>query len=326
MPNDDRTFRVGAHVAGRVAAISVNLGDRVTKGQVLLRIHSHEIHDTRGAYLVAREAVRQMQDKSAFALRVRDRARRLLALEAISREQADQAETEWTTSLATVDSAKAEMERERTHLVEVLEVPIDKSGIPEDVDTVPVRSPAAGVVIERKATPGSVASAGEVLMTITDPSSLWVIANVNEAELSLLHPGQTAAVQVRAYPNRDFPGRIEKLGEALDPATRTLQVRIAVPNTAGLLKPEMFATVAIRKDASSPVITVPRDAIQDLNGQQSVFLETSARHFRPQTVVTGLSIENRVEILTGVRPGDRVVVQGSFGLKSELLKSSLQEN
>jgi cobalt-zinc-cadmium efflux system membrane fusion protein len=321
-PNEDRTFRVGAHVSGRIGSVEVNLGDRVTKGQILLRVHSHEIHDTRAAYLVARESVRQARDRSAYAQRVRDRARRLLALEAISREQTDQAETEWNASLAAVESAKAQLESERAHLVEVLEVSIDSSGIPEDVETVPVRAPASGVVIERKATVGSVASAGDALLSITDPSSLWVIANVNEAELSALHPGQPVNVQVRAYPDRTFRGRIEKLGESLDPATRTLQVRVSVPNQQGLLKPEMFATVAIVRESSSPGITVPRDALQDLNGHPSIFIETSRLHYRPRAVLTGQSVGSRVQVVSGLSPGDRVVVQGGFGLKSELLKNS----
>jgi len=322
VPNEDRTFKVGAHVSGRIGAIEVNLGDRVTKGQVVVRVHSHEIHDTRGAYLVAREAVRQAQDRAALAQRVRDRARRLLALEAISREQADQAETESNASLAAVDSAKAQLESERTHLVEVLEVPIDQQGIPQDVETVPVRAPAAGVVIERKATVGAVASAGDVLLSITDPSSLWVIANVNEAELSTLHPGQLVKVQVRAYPNRSFRGRVEKLGESLDPATRTLQVRVSVPNQEGLLKPEMFAEVAIERAKTTEAITVPRNAVQDLNGRASVFVESSPSQFRALPIAVGQSVGDRVQVVSGLNAGDRVVIEGGFGLKSEMLKGS----
>jgi cobalt-zinc-cadmium efflux system membrane fusion protein len=322
VPNDDRTYKVGAHVSGRIGSISVNLGDHVSKGQIVLRVHSHEIHDTRAAYLVARESVRQMQDRSAFAQRVRDRARRLLALEAISREQADQAETEWNASLAAVDSAKAQLDSERTHLVEVLEVGIDSSGVPEDVETVPVRAPASGMVIERRATVGSVASAGDVLLSITDPASLWVIANVNEAELSSLHPGLPVDVQVRAYPDRTFRGRIEKLGESLDPGTRTLQVRVSLPNREGLLKPEMFANVAILRKTAAGALTVPHEAVQDLNGHPSVFIETSRLHYRPQTVVIGQSVGDRVQVVSGLSAGDRVVVQGGSGLKSKFLKTS----
>jgi cobalt-zinc-cadmium efflux system membrane fusion protein len=321
VPNEDRTYRVGAHVSGRISSIEVSLGDRVGKDQILLRLHSHEIHDTRAAYLVARDALVQARERSAYAQRVRDRAHRLLALQAISKEQADQAETEWNTSLAAVDAAQAQLDGERTHLVEVLEVPIGESGIPEDVDTVPVRAPASGVVIERKATVGSVATAGDPLVAITDPSLLWVIANVDEADLSSLRPGQSVNVQVRAYPGRNFHGRIEKLGEQLDPVTRTLEVRVAVPNEQGLLKPEMFATVDILRQAIPQAIAIPRGAIQDIEGKPTVFLETAAFHYRPQPVVTGQSVGERVQVVSGLKPGDRVVVEGSFGLKSEALSN-----
>jgi multidrug efflux pump subunit AcrA (membrane-fusion protein) len=290
-----------------------------------MRMHSHEVHDTRAAYVMAREALRQAEDKSALALRVRDRARRLLALEAISKEQVDQAETEWKSSAAAVDSARAQVERERTHLVDVLEVPLDKSGNPEDIDTVPVRAPAAGVVIERKATVGSVFSSGDVMLTITDPSTLWVIVNANEVDLPALRPGQRASVQVRAYPDRNFTGQIARLGESLDPVTRTLQVRVVVPNREGLLKPEMFATVTIARNAARKAITVPRDSVQDVNGQQSVFVQKSNQQFRQQVVKLGQSVADRVEVVSGLQPGDRVVVRGSFEVKSELLKSSLKE-
>jgi cobalt-zinc-cadmium efflux system membrane fusion protein len=322
VPNEDRTYRVGAHVSGRIGSIEVNLGDRVTKGEILLRVHSHEIHDTRAAYLVARDALRQARERSAYAQRVRDRARRLLALQAISKEQVDQAETEWNTSLAAVDAAQAQLEGERTHLAEVLEVPIDQSGIPADVETVPIRAPESGVVIERKATVGSVATAGEALLAITDPSLLWVIANVNEADLSSLRPGQRVKVRVRAYPDREFPGRIEKLGEQLDPVTRTLEVRVALPNEQGMLKPEMFATVEIIRQTIPGAITIPRDAIQEIDGKPSVFLETAAYRYRPRTVVTGQSAGERIQVVSGLRAGDRVVVQGTFGLKSEVLRNA----
>jgi cobalt-zinc-cadmium efflux system membrane fusion protein len=325
-PNEDRTWYVGAFVTGRVAELGVNLGDEVEEGQVLLRIHSHDVHEVRGAYLQAREAVQQAQDRAAYAGRVRDRAKRLLALQAISREQADQAETEYRTAETQVNSAKAGLEREKTHLADVLEVPIDASGMPADVETVPVRAPNSGVVIDRKATVGTVAAEGAPLLTISDLSSLWVIANVNESDLPALHVGQRASIQVRAWPNQEFAGRVARLGESLNPTTRTLQVRILAPNPRGLLKPEMFATVLIDGGAGRRAITVPNDAIQDINGQKTVFVQTGAELFRPQAISAGVILNDRVEVAEGLKPGDRVVVKGSFGLKSVMLKSLLSED
>jgi cobalt-zinc-cadmium efflux system membrane fusion protein len=325
LPDEDLTFRVGAHVSGRIEKVEVNLGDRVAPEQILLRMHSHDIHETRAAYFVAQDAVRQAEERAAFARRVQDRTARLLSMQAVSREQAEQAETDYKSSLAALDSAKAMLTKERTHLEDVLEIPVDANG-PKEVDTIPVRSPASGVVIERKATPGTVATEGDILMTLTDPASLWVIAHVDEADLSALHPGQAASIKVRAYPERVFTGKVEQLGESLDPATRTLQVRILVPNPTGLLKPEMFASVAIARGVLRRSVMVAREAIQDMEGKPTLFVETSAGHYQPRTVATGMTSNGRVEILSGLKAGERVVNAGAFELKSELLKASMQED
>jgi cobalt-zinc-cadmium efflux system membrane fusion protein len=323
--NEDRTWHVGAYVAGRVSELLANRGDSVKSGQVLLRMHSHEVHDTRAAYLQARLMLQQAEASADFAKRARDRAQRLLALQSTSQEQADRAETDWKNALSQISVAKAAVDREKTHLVEVLEIPMDENGNPADIDTVPVRAPQAGIVVERKATVGSVVSEGEPLLTIADTSSVWVIANASESDLPALRPGQRVHVRVRAFPDRDFPGQILKLGESLDPTTRTLQVRVLVPNPNGLLKPEMFASLAIEGGNSRPAITVPKDAIQDVNGKKTVFLQTSDTAFQPRAVIAGTDLADRVEITDGLKPGDRVVVQGGFGLKSEMLKSLLSE-
>jgi cobalt-zinc-cadmium efflux system membrane fusion protein len=322
MANGDRTWNVGAFVPGRITEVLVNQGDRVKAGDILARLHSHEVHDTRAMYFQAREVLRQAEAKMAFAERARDRARRLLALQAISQEQTDQAETEFKSAVSAVESAKAGMTRERTHLEEVLEIPFDTNGNPEDVETIAVKSPVSGIVIERKATAGTVVNSGDPLLTVTDPWSVWVIANVNEGDLSELRAGQAVAVRVRAWADRDFKGRILRLGESLDPTTRTLQVRVLVPNPQGLLKPEMFASVRITRSDSRSALTIPKEAVQDLNGKTSVFVQTSASTFRPQPVLVGSAIGERIEITEGLKREDRVAVVGAFGLKSELLKSS----
>lgn len=320
--NGDRTWHVGAFVPGRIAEVFVNLGDHVNDGDVLARLHTHEIHDTRAMYFQAREALRQAEARMAFAERARDRARRLLALQAISQEQTDQAETEWKSTVAATESAKAGVTRERTHLEEVLEIPFDAAGNPEDVETIKIKSPVTGVVIERKATAGSVVNSGDPLLTVSDTTSVWVIVNVNESDLSAVRPGLSAAVRVKAWPDREFSGRIQRLGESLDPTTRTLQVRVLVPNPGGLLKPEMFASVTLARPTARTAITVPRSAVQDLKGKPVVFQQLTATVFQPVPVVLGTSLGDRVEITQGLQAAARIVVAGSFALKSEMLKGS----
>lgn len=256
VPSEEATWRVGALVDGRVTAVLVSVGDRVTRGQVLARVHSHEVHEARAAYRVAKGELERRRMLADQAQRVHDRTHRLFDLKAASREQMEMADTELRSAAIGIEHARTELEKARTHITEFLDLSTDDLDRPgdaavshsdaaEDGDTVPIKAPAAGTVMERFATPGTVVAPGAQMFTVASLSSLWMAAAVNEADLSRLRVGQSAVVSVKAYPGEPFAGRVIKLGDALDPATRTLQVRIALPNPHGRLKPEMFATAAI---------------------------------------------------------------------------------
>src|SRR5438105_4861090 len=133
---------------------------------------------------------------------------------------------------AAIDKAQSEVVKERAHLTDILHIPVDdRAGASGGAEEgVPIFAPASGVVLERKATVGSVVNAGDELLSLSDTRSLWMIAAANEMDLGKLRPGQAVRIEVRAYPDREFSGRILKLGEQLDPSTRTLQIRILVPN------------------------------------------------------------------------------------------------
>ena len=179
---------------------------------------------------------------------------RLLAIKAASPQELEAAETDLRAAQSAVLKSQSELEKERVHITEFLRLPIEYKGHEgetpihrHDEDDIPVASPAAGLVIQRKVSLGTVVAPGTEIFTIADPASLWMIAAVNEADLSRVHIGQRARILVKAYPGRAFPGRILKLGEAMDPVTRTLQVRVLVPNGQVLLKPEMYATAEIEQ-------------------------------------------------------------------------------
>jgi cobalt-zinc-cadmium efflux system membrane fusion protein len=325
--NEDRTWHVGAITEGRVVQVLVNAGDPVREGQVLARLHSHEVHDSRADFRKAESELSRLQTLEAHARRLRDRAVRLFDLKAASHEQVDSAETELKTAEARVASGKTELEKARVHLTEFLEVSVedeDKGGS-KDHDYIPIKAPASGVVVERKATPGTVVTAGDQVFTITDMSSLWMIAAVNEADLGQLRPNQPLRIAVRAYPDQPFSGRVLRLGEALDPSTRTLQVRVLVPNKAGRLKPEMFATAEIDRGRSREALFIPESAVQDINGNRAVFVRTAAGEFAPRAIETGRAQDGRFEVLRGVNAGDQIVTKGSFVLKTQLLRSTLEK-
>lgn len=319
-PDQERTWRVGALSAGRVAEMRVNVGDSVRKGEIIAAIYSHEVHESRAAYRRAETEVQRALAAEQHALRVRDRARRLFDLKAASREQVDAAENEYRNAQAQVASARTDVERTRHHLTEFLDVAL------EGDDNVPVRAPASGLVTDRKVTPGTVVSPGDEIATITDPSSIWMIASVNEADLSHLRAGQPVRVKVRAWPDQPFTGRILRLGEQLDPTTRTLQVRVGLSNPGGRLKPEMYATAEIQSSRGREALLVADTAVQEVSGHKVVFVQTAPGRYETRPVETGRNQGGLVEIAAGVKAGEQVVVKGAFALKSQLLASSLAED
>ncbi len=335
--NEDRTWRVGAIAGGKIDELFVKVGDSVRVGQILARIHSHDVHETRAAYREATVELNRARSATAYATQHRDRAKRLLELKAGSRQDLELADTELVNAQAQISKAQAEVRKERVHLTDILHVSLDDDSQSENgklasvqhndtEDDIPVLAPASAIVFERKVTVGSVVTAGDVLFSLTDNRSLWMIAAANESDLSLLRPGQTVQIRVRAYPDEAFRGRILKLGEVLDPTTRTLEVRILVPNPKGVLKPNMYASATMERPGRRPAIFLPEAAIQDINGVTAVFVRRSDKRFEPRTVKTGPHVNGETEIVEGLQAGDAVVVKGSFMLKSQLLKSTIQED
>lgn len=329
--NEDRTWRVGAIAPGRIDEVLAKVGDFVRAGQVLARIHSHDVHEARAAYREANVELDRARSAVTYAKQRRDRARRLLELKAGSQQDLEAAENGLADAEAAVSTAMAQVRKERIHLTDVLHVPVEavsdtgpNAQQNADTEDIPVFAPASAVVFERKASVGSVVGAGDVLFSLTDTSSLWMIAAANETDLSVLHPGQRAEIGVRAYAGRLFPGRILKLGEELDPVTRTLEVRIFVPNPRGLLKPEMYASAAILQPEKRAAIFLPASAIQDIDGIPAVFVKRNDTQFETRSIKTGQQANGETEISEGVHPGEVVVLKGAFLLKSELLKSRLQ--
>jgi len=320
--SEDQTWHIGAIANGRIENISARVGDSVKANQVLGRLHSHEVHEARAGYQQAQTELERTRSAQGYAKQRRDRAQRLLELRAGSRQDLETAEADLRNAEAAIEKAQSEVDKERAHL-NIFGLPIEGT---DEEDDIPILAPAAGLVLERKATVGSVVNSADELFVITDISSLWMIAAANEEDMSKLHPGQLVRVQVRAYSGREFAGRILKLGEELDPATRTLQIRIAVPNPRGLLKPEMYATASVQQAGKRQSLVVPEQAIQEIDGVSVVFVQDSENEFRARTVEPGQHADGGVEIVEGLKRGEAVVVKGGFALKSEMLKTMIQDH
>ncbi|MCU1339362.1 MAG: family efflux transporter, subunit [Bryobacterales bacterium] len=325
--NEDKTWRVGAIASGRVNEVSAHLGDAVRPGQILGRIHSHDVHEVRAGYEQAQTELERAGSAQDYAKQRRERAQRLFDLRAGSRQDVETADADLRNTQAAIDKAQSELEKERAHLA-ILRVPVEDNsplGNHSEDDDVPILAPEAGVVLDRKATVGSVVNTGEELFTISDTTNLWMIGAANERDLSIIRAGQPVRIEVRAYPNRAFVGRILKLGEHMDPATRTLQIRIAVPNPQGLLKPEMYATASVRQSGRRSALIVPDEAVQEIDGVLVVFVRETQNEFRAHPVEIGQHAEGELEIVRGLKSGEAVVVKGGFALKSHLLKLMIQD-
>jgi cobalt-zinc-cadmium efflux system membrane fusion protein len=329
--NENQTWRVGAVTEGRIVRVFANPGDRVRYRQVLARMHSHEIHESRAEYTKSVAELDRLRAAEAYARRLRDRARRLLDLKAGAVEQVEHAEAELRNAETAVRNAEVEVDRARRHLTDFLGIAAEESEEHEkhesdDHELIPVRAPAAGTVLSRAVTPGTVVSPASEVFVISDLSTLWAIADVNEEHLGKLRAGMPARLTVHAYGDRVFAGRIGRLGEALDPATRTVRVRVDVPNSGGLLKPEMYATAEIELGGSATGLFVPAEAAQEVRGQTVVFVRKRAEEFEARPVELGPAVGDAVRILRGVASGEDVVSRGSFILKSEFLKATLAED
>jgi len=322
--NEDRTVRVGSLFSGRILDVAVRVGDRVRQGQALAKMHTHEVHEAEAEYAKAQAELKQRKVQADFAKSMLDRAERLYQAKAGSLNELEKARVEHHAAAQEVARAEAELERaigHREHL-----------GLPDNLnydEPVVIKSPASGVVMKREVTPGASVNPGDNLFFISDLSSVWVMAEVPEKNLSSLKIGAPIEINVAAYPDQTFAGKILRLGETLNPETRTIEVRCLADNRSGKLKPEMYATINIGSYINGEMrsaLLVNSAALQEMDGQTVVFIVRGENQFERRVVRTERKQGEMVEVLSGLSRGDRVVTAGSFQLKSEFQKDKLAED
>lgn len=188
-----------------------------------------------------------------------------------------------------------------------------------------LKAPIDGKITDRKSTVGELIGKETEVYTISDPTDLWVLAEVKERDIGALKVGQEATFTVLPYPGENFQGKIVLLGNRVEAQSRTLEVRIEVNNSDGRLKPGMFADVEIATTALNDVLIISDEALQSMDDEQVVFVAQNDTKFEKRTVKVGLERRGRVQITEGLKEGDQVVTAGSFILKSEFLKGELGE-
>jgi len=321
--DETRTARIGSQAEGLVVSTSKDVGDRVQSGTLLASVQSHRVHDSWAAYRKAVAERRRATNELEFAREAEARAQRLYADKAISTQELQRASSNRVAAEEQLDMAGTEVRRAEEDL-EHLGVTNSEDPSGESGEDITVRSPIAGVVLERLVTPGTAITPGTLMFVVSDLSRVWVVAEVDESRLSQVEKGKPVTVRVAAYPDLAFDGTVTMVGDVVNPKTRRVMVRCQVPNIDGRHKPEMFATVVLATGEARPVVVVPAVAVHDVNGRAVVFVQEADGAFRERAISSGPEANGLVEIRSGLRAGERVATAGSFLIKSQLLKASMQ--
>ena len=308
---DDTTVRVFTPVAGQVAAVSADVGQSVPRGGALAEISSPDygqaLADTRAAGANLKQAEQTLA-----------RSKDLFEHGAAALKDVEAAEAAHGAALAERDRAAS-----RLSLYHGSEA--------DTGETYVLRSPLAGVVVERSINPGQEVRADQMLanatnlyaplFVISDPSKLWLQVDAAETDLGDLQPGQRLRISSKAFPDRVFDGAVSNIGPSLDPATRTVRVRGAVANPDRLLKAEMYVSVDVVRDEAKVAragVEVPSKAIFTIDRKSYLFVELSPGSFVRRSVEIGTEKDGKAPVLAGVAAGESVVTEGGLLLEAVL--------
>jgi cobalt-zinc-cadmium efflux system membrane fusion protein len=327
--NEDRMTPVFAPYGGRVMEVLVNKGDVVRAGQPLLVIDSPDLVAALNDLTEARSNV----DKARIALdaaeKAAERARNLHSLEALATKELQAAEADLAraredyrraTAAASLMTNKLSLFGKTSEEIKQLE-----NSIAEQIDRrIEVRAPLSGTIVDRKVGPGQYIKSDtpDPLYLIGDLSIVWVNADVYETQLPYIRPGSPVTITVAAYPDRQFPARISGINPTVDPATRVVHVRCLVPNSNGLLKPEMFASIRIGNAQKRKVLVVPSTAVFSEAQNSFVLREEANGRFRRWQVKPGREIQGYTVVEDGLNSNDRVVTSGALLLSNGLAETS----
>ncbi|MGH9868706.1 MAG: efflux RND transporter periplasmic adaptor subunit [Candidatus Polarisedimenticolia bacterium] len=285
--DETRLHHVHTKVGGYVERLHANTtGELVRRGQPLLSIYSPELLASAQEYILALKARDRLGSAADPAVRasgdalVQSARRRLLLY----------------------DLAPAQIEE------------LERTGEAPRTTTLP--SPVTGHIVMRNVQEGQKIDSGTTVLDIANLERVWVMADVYEYEMPLIRLGQRARVTLSYLPGRAFEGNVSFISPVLSETTRTVKVRVELPNPDLALKPEMFADVQLESDLGEG-LAVPRGAVLSTGDKDVVFVDRGEGHFEPRQVVLGARLDDAIQILRGLDEGDRVVTSGNFLLDSE---------
>ena len=297
--------RIGANVTGRVSDILAVPGQKVKQGDILAKITSTELTQSQLSFLKAKSAS-QLADQAA------NRARILYKEDVIALEKKKKREAE-------ASSAKAEYRAANDQLrVQGMDQPsidrLAKSGVIESTNNVIASIP--GEIVERKINKGQVVQPADALFTVADLNTLWAVSEIPESNSYLIHKGQKVNLIIPALRNAEIQGVVAHVDSIVNPQTRTVVVRMEVPNKDGLIKPGMLATMMIESQPAEKLL-VPTSAVIREDNNDHVFVKEDDETYRMIAVKLGPEGKGYRPVISGLKEGQNIAVNGAFHLNSE---------
>jgi RND family efflux transporter MFP subunit len=295
---------------GRLDAVYVKLGDPVRRGQAIAKIEDREIVEqikqAEATLNVSQATIRQRQADLKLAQNNMERSKSLFERDLLPRQTFDDTDARYQAAQAQLELSMAQLEQTRSRLDEL------KINLQNTIITAPVE----GFIGKRTLDPGASVGANTSFMSVVDIRTVRLVINVVEKDLRRIHQGTAVEVEVDAYPGENFRGRVARLAPILDPATRTAQVEIEIPNSTYRLKPGMYARAKFTVEQHDNALVVPTLAVVDLQGKLGVWVpadEGDNPVFNPVTI--GIEQQDFTEIASGLKDGQRIITTGAAALR-----------
>lgn len=305
---DQRAYaEVGTPVAARITRLLANAGDSVRAGQTLAELASPDLGRARAEYLSASARLR-------LAEAVLERKRGLAAEKIVPLREVQEAES-------AVGEARAAVRASRAAISAFGEEPPSDDGDRAESSVFVLRSPVDGTVIQRTAVLGQMLDPAAPAFRVGNLATLWLTVHAFERDAVRIRQGVTARLAFPALPGQDFEGRVTNVGRHVESDSRTVPVRIDVENRQNLLRPGMSATATLPVgETGAAILTVPVASVQRVRNEWCVFLPKDSSHFEIRRIGRGRDLGGEVEVLSGLREGETIVVDGAFLLKAQAEK------
>lgn len=306
----EQTVAIAPRTGGRLLEVRVKLGDRVRRGQVLAKVEDREIVEqvraAEASQEVAKATIRQREADLNVAKLNFDRSKNLFERGLLAKQALDDAESRHIAAVAQLDLSNAQLSANAARLEE-LKINLQHTS---------VTSPVDGFVAARTVDPGAMVNTNTAIASVVDITRLRLVANVVERDLRIVSAGDTAVVEVDAYPGEKFSGKIARVSPVLDPATRTAVMEVEIPNGDAKLKPGMYARINLTVEEHENALVVPKEAVIDYSNQRGVWVPNEQD--RAAFVPLKLGIENteQIEVLGGMNEGTRFVTTGAGAVRN----------